>query len=85
MIVIDYPKKGGLFHRVKYLVIIVILGYKVPECWCVSGQANLRYSADISFLPVILSAIVVHWALCKYVCPDGGLLRLINREKKKFK
>ncbi|MDI6840966.1 MAG: hypothetical protein QMD71_09005 [bacterium] len=58
-----YLTKESVFDKFKYIVLIgwaflAITHYKVPGPWCVVGQANLKYSASISFLSLLLVSIV---------------------------
>ncbi|HAW50138.1 TPA: hypothetical protein DCX16_04235 [bacterium] len=84
LLTIIYPAKE--FSKLKYLIllfwIILAIFVKIPGPWCVIGKANLKYSAIISFLCVILASIIIPRIWCKYICPDGGLFQLIGKRKK---
>ncbi|MBI4722083.1 MAG: 4Fe-4S binding protein [Candidatus Stahlbacteria bacterium] len=89
ILAVQYPDKERVFSKFKYLsllgwAVLAITKYKVPGPWCVPGQANLKYSAIISFLCVLLVSVVIPRAWCCYICPDGGLLQLISRRSKKL-
>jgi len=84
IIILFYPKGERIFCKFKYLALIgwailAVTAYKVPGPWCVVGQANLKYSAIISFLAILLVSAVFLRAWCQYICPDGALLRLLKR------
>lgn len=87
IVIVSYSSKQHQFYKLQYLVLIgwatlTIAGFIVPGPWCVPAQAILKYSAIISFVCVLLSSMVVPRAWCRYICPDGGLLRLLGRGEK---
>jgi polyferredoxin len=82
------PQYERRFRRLKYFLVApwVALAFYVflvglnsaSGPWCVIANANLRYSAIIPFVGILVAATVIPRAWCRYVCPDGGLLQLLR-------
>ena len=59
----------SLFGRIA----IILIGIHVTNPGCTVFETEIDYSANISFLGVILIAVIVSRAYCRYICPFGAV------------
>jgi polyferredoxin len=68
-------KKFRLFRYVSLWgrIIIILIGIHVTNPGCTVFEMEVDYSANISFVGVVLVAAVISRAYCKYICPFGAV------------
>jgi polyferredoxin len=70
--------------RVKYVSVILwlllsVVGVFVTSPWCTLFGDEVDYSSAVALLAVMLSALVLSMAWCRYMCPMGAALGWIAR------
>lgn len=87
----DLEKK---FRNLKYIILVlwVVLAFyltsinlKASGPWCVLGVANYTYPAIFPFIAIIIGAMVLPRAWCRFLCPDGALFQLVDKVKRRKK
>jgi len=59
----------SLFGR----TIIILIGIHVTNPGCTVFETEIDYSASISFLGVLMTAVIINRAYCRYICPFGAV------------
>jgi polyferredoxin len=83
-LVLPFERKDRLFKRLKYVSVILwiglsVLGVFVTSPWCTLFGDEIDYSSAVAFLAVMLGALVIPMAWCRYLCPMGGALGWLTK------
>lgn len=55
---------------------IILIGIHVTNPGCTVFETEVDYSSTISFLGVLISALIISRAYCRYICPFGAVFGL---------
>ncbi len=78
------PKIDSYLKDIRYgslflYILITAAGVLFGDAWCWLAEGELDYSSLIGFLVIFLAAAIIPFAWCRYLCPTGTFLSMLNK------
>ncbi len=78
------PGSEGYLMNIRYFslagyILVTGVGVWFGDAWCWLAEGELDYSSLIGFLVIFLSAIIIPFAWCRYLCPTGAMLFVLGK------